>query len=144
MYVYLPASILDLSVPFCQPQVAYRLLTLLFFETQVFLRQLYHSWPRLLSLPELRAAEVWEIGTERVNMERKVVVVCGVVGFLGLLSAATGFAAEGTRIKVVGFPFHLRSPTYSAQCVGYGSDFACSCFMFAQFMNWPSVCLAGL
>nr|CAD1830962.1 unnamed protein product [Ananas comosus var. bracteatus] len=32
-------------------------------------------------------------------MERKVVVVCGVVGFLGLLSAALGFAAEGTRVK---------------------------------------------
>uniref|UniRef100_A0A2N9G1J9 Uncharacterized protein n=1 Tax=Fagus sylvatica TaxID=28930 RepID=A0A2N9G1J9_FAGSY len=32
-------------------------------------------------------------------MERKVVVICSVVGFLGLLSAATGFGAEGTRIK---------------------------------------------
>lgn len=33
-------------------------------------------------------------------MERKVVVICCVVGFLALLSAATGFAAEATRIKV--------------------------------------------
>ena len=33
-------------------------------------------------------------------MERKVVVVCAVVGFLGVLSAALGFAAEGTRVKV--------------------------------------------
>jgi hypothetical protein len=33
-------------------------------------------------------------------MERKAVVICSVVGFLGLLSAATGFSAEGTRIKV--------------------------------------------
>jgi hypothetical protein len=33
-------------------------------------------------------------------MERKVVVVCSVVGFLGVLSAALGFAAEGTRVKV--------------------------------------------
>ncbi|KAL8050636.1 hypothetical protein ABFX02_06G093700 [Erythranthe guttata] len=32
-------------------------------------------------------------------MERKVIVVCCVVGFLGLLSAATGFAAEAKRIK---------------------------------------------
>ncbi|XP_059453559.1 uncharacterized protein LOC132184085 [Corylus avellana] len=32
-------------------------------------------------------------------MERKTVVICSVVGFLGLLSAATGFGAEGTRIK---------------------------------------------
>lgn len=33
-------------------------------------------------------------------MERKVIIVCSVVGFLGLLSAATGFAAEAKRIKV--------------------------------------------
>ncbi|XP_073130976.1 protein VASCULATURE COMPLEXITY AND CONNECTIVITY [Henckelia pumila] len=32
-------------------------------------------------------------------MERKVLIVCCVVGFLGLLSAATGFAAEAKRIK---------------------------------------------
>ncbi|KAL8551223.1 hypothetical protein ACS0TY_000346 [Phlomoides rotata] len=32
-------------------------------------------------------------------MERRVVIVCCVVGFLGLLSAATGFAAEAKRIK---------------------------------------------
>lgn len=32
-------------------------------------------------------------------MERKAIVVCSVVGFLGLLCAATGFAAEATRIK---------------------------------------------
>jgi len=39
-------------------------------------------------------------------MERKVMIVCCVVGFLGLLSAATSFAAEATRVKVsVFFPF---------------------------------------
>ncbi|PSS04535.1 Fc receptor-like protein [Actinidia chinensis var. chinensis] len=32
-------------------------------------------------------------------MERKVLVICSVVGFLGLLSAASGFAAEAKRIK---------------------------------------------
>lgn len=32
-------------------------------------------------------------------MERKALIVCCVVGFLGLLSAATSFAAEATRIK---------------------------------------------
>ncbi|CAJ2642361.1 uncharacterized protein LOC123917763 [Trifolium pratense] len=32
-------------------------------------------------------------------MERKVMIVCCVVAFLGLLSAATSFAAEATRIK---------------------------------------------
>ena len=34
-------------------------------------------------------------------MERKVLLlICFVAGFLGLLSAATGFGVEGTRIKV--------------------------------------------
>jgi hypothetical protein len=33
-------------------------------------------------------------------MEGGVVVTCSVVGLLGLLSAATGFAAEATRVKV--------------------------------------------
>ncbi|KAL5224226.1 hypothetical protein ABZP36_010865 [Zizania latifolia] len=33
-------------------------------------------------------------------MERKVVVVSAVAGFLGVLSAALGFAAEATRVKV--------------------------------------------
>lgn len=32
-------------------------------------------------------------------MERKAILVCCIVGFLGLLSAATGFAAEATRVK---------------------------------------------
>lgn len=31
---------------------------------------------------------------------RNMILVCSVVGFLGLLSAATGFAAEAKRIKV--------------------------------------------
>ena len=38
-------------------------------------------------------------------MEKKGYVVCGVVGFLGILSAATAFAAEATRIKVTFFYF---------------------------------------
>ncbi|XP_021282302.1 uncharacterized protein LOC110415120 [Herrania umbratica] len=32
-------------------------------------------------------------------MERKAIVLCSVVGFLGILSAVTGFAAEATRIQ---------------------------------------------
>ncbi|XAR71545.1 hypothetical protein NMG60_11017876 [Bertholletia excelsa] len=32
-------------------------------------------------------------------MERKVILICSLVGFLGLLSAALGFAAEAERIK---------------------------------------------
>ncbi|KAL2556433.1 hypothetical protein Fot_01256 [Forsythia ovata] len=45
-------------------------------------------------------------------MERKVIIVCSVVGFLGLLSAATGFAAEAKRIK--GSQVQFPSPT---ECV---------------------------
>lgn len=33
-------------------------------------------------------------------MERKAVVVCVAVGFLGLVAASLGFAAEAKRIKV--------------------------------------------
>ncbi|WOL13221.1 hypothetical protein Cni_G21990 [Canna indica] len=33
-------------------------------------------------------------------MEKNVVMICAFVGFLGLVSAALGFAAEATRIKV--------------------------------------------
>lgn len=36
-------------------------------------------------------------------MERKVLVVCSVVGLLGILSAVTGFVAEATRIKVFSY-----------------------------------------
>ncbi|KAA8533492.1 hypothetical protein F0562_031074 [Nyssa sinensis] len=42
-------------------------------------------------------------------MERKVIVVCTVVGFLGLLAAALGFAAEATRIK--GSQVHFTAPS---------------------------------
>ncbi|KAL5168836.1 hypothetical protein HKD37_11G030895 [Glycine soja] len=39
-------------------------------------------------------------GLEERRMERKVLILCSVVAFLGLLSAATSFGAEATRIKV--------------------------------------------
>ncbi|KAL3342425.1 hypothetical protein AABB24_026443 [Solanum stoloniferum] len=45
-------------------------------------------------------------------MERKSIIICGVVGFLGLLSAVTGFAAEATRIK--GSQVQVPTPT---ECV---------------------------
>ncbi|KAJ8554199.1 hypothetical protein K7X08_024877 [Anisodus acutangulus] len=45
-------------------------------------------------------------------MERKVIVISGVVGFLGILSAVTGFAAEATRIK----GSHVQFPSPS-ECV---------------------------
>ena len=33
-------------------------------------------------------------------MEGKVVMMCAVIGFLGLSSVILGFAAEGTRVEV--------------------------------------------
>ena len=32
---------------------------------------------------------------------KKAVVVCALIGFLGVLSAVLGFAAEGTRVKTM-------------------------------------------
>ncbi|XP_031093794.1 protein MODIFYING WALL LIGNIN-1 [Ipomoea triloba] len=45
-------------------------------------------------------------------MERNVLLICSVVGFLGILSAVTGFAAEATRIK--GSQVEFTSPS---ECV---------------------------
>ncbi|KAJ6744022.1 hypothetical protein OIU79_030353 [Salix purpurea] len=44
-------------------------------------------------------------------MKRKALVLCGVVGLLGLLSIATGFAAEATKIKASEVQF-----TSATQC----------------------------
>jgi hypothetical protein len=48
-------------------------------------------------------------------MERKVLVLCSVVGLLGLLSVATGFGAEATRIKVKCFFSHFNCSSCSLQ-----------------------------
>jgi hypothetical protein len=49
-------------------------------------------------------------------MERKALVLCSVVGLLGLLSVATGFGAEATRIKVkCFFFFHFNCSSCSLQ-----------------------------
>jgi len=47
-------------------------------------------------------------------MEKKAFIVCGVVGFLGLLAAATSFGAEATRIKVCVFRSSLAFLEYPA------------------------------
>lgn len=44
---------------------------------------------------------------EEEEMEKKVVWVSMAVGFLGILSAALGFAAEATRVKVMFHEFLL-------------------------------------
>jgi hypothetical protein len=54
-------------------------------------------------------------------MERKVVIVCSVVGFLGILSAALGFAAEGTRVKVRPVPLPLISLSRRGRCAAVSS-----------------------
>ncbi|RRT82989.1 hypothetical protein B296_00010394 [Ensete ventricosum] len=41
--------------------------------------------------------------TPALAMEKNKVMVCAAVGFLGLLSAALGFAVEATRIKVLAY-----------------------------------------
>ncbi|KAK4784907.1 hypothetical protein SAY86_001596 [Trapa natans] len=45
-------------------------------------------------------------------MDRKPLLICSVIGFLGLLSAASGFAAEATRIKASSL--QLIAPTQCA------------------------------
>lgn len=68
------------------------------------LRYLTNFTPCLFSLdtnnqhlvPRNRVSE----SKREFEMERKELLVCCVVGLLGLVSAATGFAAEATRIKV--------------------------------------------
>lgn len=50
---------------------------------------------------------------ENTEMERRVMVVCTVVGFLGLVAVVLGFAAEAKRIKVfkvANFHFNLHFP----------------------------------
>ncbi|CAI9087070.1 OLC1v1021043C1 [Oldenlandia corymbosa var. corymbosa] len=76
-------------------------------------------------------------------MERKVQVICGVVGLLGLLSAATGFAAEATRIKgdQVKFPspdvcVYPRSPA-----LGLGLTAAVTLMIAHIIVNIASGCI---
>lgn len=66
-------------------------------------------------------------------MERKALIVCCVVGFLGLLSAATSFAAEATRIKVsVYFLFFCSFLAFLENPTTKGSIF---CFIY----HWMSI-----
>ncbi|KAK9192801.1 hypothetical protein WN944_003494 [Citrus x changshan-huyou] len=52
-------------------------------------------------------------------MERKVLALCSTVGLLGLLSAATGFGAEATRIKLATkIPSRLGLPSLSRLASG--------------------------
>ncbi|KAH7839596.1 hypothetical protein Vadar_006121 [Vaccinium darrowii] len=75
-------------------------------------------------------------------MERKEKVVCSILGFLGLLSAATGFAAEAKRIK--GSQVLLTSPstcTYpSSPAMGLGLTAAMALLVAQIIINVTSGC----
>lgn len=70
-------------------------------------------------------------------MERKVLLICFVAGFLGLLSAATGFGAEGTRIKVNKLKYSLYMDLFAFFFDGFlkkrRSFFLC-CFLLYRLL----------
>ncbi|KAI0494019.1 hypothetical protein KFK09_024150 [Dendrobium nobile] len=76
----------------------------------------------MLCRPSLREREM--IG----RMETKVIVICGTVGFLGLVSAALGFSAEATRVKasdvVIRIPGQCRYPDSPTVFLGLASAIA--------------------
>ncbi|XP_020581965.1 uncharacterized protein LOC110025693 isoform X1 [Phalaenopsis equestris] len=76
-------------------------------------------------------------------MERKVLVVCGTVGFLGLLSAALGFAAEATRVKasdvLTRVPGECTYPKSSALYLGLAS--AISVVIAQAIINTVAGCI---
>ncbi|KAK6118489.1 hypothetical protein DH2020_047756 [Rehmannia glutinosa] len=76
-------------------------------------------------------------------MERKVIVVCCVVGFLGILSAATGFVAEAKRIK--GDQVELLSPTECiyprSPALGLGLTAAVSLMIAQIIINIATGCI---
>ncbi|KAI8565212.1 hypothetical protein RHMOL_Rhmol03G0242600 [Rhododendron molle] len=76
-------------------------------------------------------------------MERKDKVVCSVVGFLGLLSAALSFAAEGTKTTVSQVVF--TSPTSciypSSPALGLGLAAAVTLLLAQIIINVTSGCI---
>ncbi|XP_074320401.1 protein VASCULATURE COMPLEXITY AND CONNECTIVITY [Silene latifolia] len=77
------------------------------------------------------------------RIERKGLVICLLVGFLGLISVVLGFAAEGTRIKVSqvnetspGVCSYPRSPAY-----GLGITSALSLLIAQIIINFASGCI---
>ncbi|KAJ6809328.1 uncharacterized protein M6B38_160155 [Iris pallida] len=76
-------------------------------------------------------------------MEKKVMVVCALVGFFGILSAALGFAAEATKIKVsdvqTTIPGECIYPRSAALYLGLGS--AVSLMMAQAIINTVAGCI---
>lgn len=76
-------------------------------------------------------------------MERKSIVLCSVVAFLGVLAAATGFAAEATRIKASEVKFvsttecsYPRSPA-----LGLGLTAAAALLTAQIIINFATGCI---
>lgn len=76
-------------------------------------------------------------------MERNTIVICSIVGFLGLLSAVAGFAAEVTRIK--GYQVEFTPPS---ECVyprspalGLGLTAAAALMMVQIIVNVSAGCI---
>ncbi|KAL2226835.1 uncharacterized protein LOC105160232 [Sesamum indicum] len=76
-------------------------------------------------------------------MERKVVIVCCVVGFLGLLSAVTGFAAEAKRIKgdQVQFPSPSECIYPRSPALGLGLTAAVALMIAQMIINVATGCV---
>ncbi|KAL9426868.1 hypothetical protein AB3S75_033617 [Citrus x aurantiifolia] len=76
-------------------------------------------------------------------MERKVLALCSTVGLLGLLSAATGFGAEATRIK--GSQVQITSPTQCSYprspALGLGLTAALSLLIAQVTINVATGCV---
>ncbi|KAL9429460.1 hypothetical protein AB3S75_031300 [Citrus x aurantiifolia] len=76
-------------------------------------------------------------------MERKVLALCSTVGLLGLLSAATGFGAEATRIK--GSQVQITSPTQCSYprspALGLGLTAALSLLIAQVTINVATGCI---
>ncbi|KZV35980.1 hypothetical protein F511_16962 [Dorcoceras hygrometricum] len=76
-------------------------------------------------------------------MERKVLIVCCVVGLLGLLSAATGFAAEAKKVKSsdVNFPSATQCIYPRSPALGLGLTAAVTLMIAQIIINIASGCI---
>ncbi|XP_077234839.1 transmembrane protein, putative (DUF1218) [Tasmannia lanceolata] len=74
-------------------------------------------------------------------MERKVLLVCGSVAFLGLLAAALGFAAEATRVKVTDVKLTNETCTYPrSPALGLGLTAAVALMVAQIIINTAAGC----
>lgn len=76
-------------------------------------------------------------------MERQAIILCSVVGFLGILSAASGFAAEAKRVKgsQVQFPNPDECIYPASPALGLGLTAALALLMAQIIINAASGCI---